>query len=101
MKNIDKDTVIIGLLLIASVFIIYLITNTGSGGYPEGYIEELPLEENPTNPPEDEFSFNETEQELNEMKQALNESENYNISEMEKDMQMLEDTLKNVSQNET
>lgn len=104
INKIDKDMIIIGILFVLSLFVIYLITTTNPGEYPEEYMEEYtPLEENPAyNPPEDEnLYFNETEQALNEMEQALNESDNYNISEMEKDIQMLENTLENVSQSET
>ncbi len=95
--KIDKETIIVGILFIISLCIIYLIMTTGPGEYPEDYTdtEYIPPDTYSTPSPEDK------EQSLIEMEHALNESANYNLSEMEKDMEMLEDTLENVSKNQS
>ena len=70
---------------------------TSPGEYPEDYtnMEYIPPDTYSTPSPEDE------EQSPIEMEHALNESANYNLSEMENDMKMLEDTLENVSKNQS
>ncbi len=95
--KIDKKTLLIGILFIISLCIIYLIMTTSPGEYPEDYtdMEYVPQDTYFTPSPEDEY------QSLIDMEQAINESANYNLSEMEKDMEMLKNTLENVSKNQS
>jgi len=93
--KMDKKTLLIGILFIISLCVIYIIITTDTGEYPDYTgLEYMSSEYDSTSyPPEDKYMS------LNDMEQAINESDKYNISEMEKDMEMLYDTLENVSQN--